>query len=635
MDTRPGFCVEQNRIVDVFIPYHSSLEYVPACIDSILWQKNIKVIIHLVNDCSEEDDRFLIERYGALDNIRWYRTKRNVGPFQICNALIAKMETDYFAMMGSDDISLPSRLSLSMDTLQAEQTEAFFATMENFLTPVKDHVQHNIEYVEGRSDYKSSSTGVLVNGTMVISKSAFERLNGYENVFCGSDTEFAERLKKSGIKISVSSQNVGLRRIHGENLSRREGPHGINSPERRRIAEEWKARFKLWRQEFDINNYGGLNTVGDILETTIGKSTKIWSAVSICNGATIGEDCVLGQGVYVGGNAVVGDRVRVQNSVFIPDGVTIGDDVFIAPNCTFTNDKYPPSRGKHWRPIKVCNGASIGAASVILPGVTIGANSVIGAGSVVTKDVDANTTGWGNPYREKSRIGVTVGIATYPPRLESLLETIESLQDQVDTIHVCLNEYNALPTELLRYPKVVCTIPDHNLSDLGKFLQLPNVEGYFFSCDDDLIYPNDYVASTITQLRKYGGVVSYLGRVLPTGRKCNSYYKDAVEYYHCLKEVKEDHRVHVVGTGVMCFHTDTVNFEYSHLRTVGIADIQFGLYAARNNIKLTSLKHKAGWIKHTDKINLADTIYSKNKNNDSLATNAVNQVEWDELCVTQ
>ena len=634
MSVKSDWGLSRNRAVDVIIPYYSSIEYVPACIDSILWQKDVQTVIHLVNDCSPEDDRMLIDKYGSLENIRWYRTRKNVGPYQICNALIAEMETDYFALMGSDDLSLPSRLKISIDTMLAERTEVFFATMENFLSPEKQYTSHDVDYVSEKPFYVSSMNGVLVNGTMVISRSTFEYVNGFENVFCGGDTEFAERLKKSGVKISISPQCVALRRIHGRNLSRYDGTHGLHSPERKKIAREWDARFKLWRHDFDRKQYGGLGKVGDILETRIGKSTKVWSTVNLCDGATIGKDCVLGQGVYVGGRAVIGDRARVQNSVFIPDGVTIGDDVFIGPNCTFTNDKYPPSRGKHWQFTRVSNGASIGAASVILPGITIGSNSVIGAGSVVTKDVRDNSTGWGNPYREKTRIDVNVGLATFPPRFHALLETIESLHDQVDHIHICLNEYKEIPGELQRFPKVNCTIPDIDLSDLGKFLQLPNVKGYFFTCDDDLIYPEDYVSSTITQLRKYGGAVSYLGRVLPSGRKCTSYYRDTAEYYHCLKEVKEDHRVHVVGTGVMCFHTDSIDFRYGDHKESGMADIQFGIYAARNAIQLTALKHPKDWIKHTAKIDLSETIYSRNKDNDSLYTDAINQIDWSEICVT-
>lgn len=87
--------------------------------------------------------------------------------------------------------------------------------------------------------------------------------------------------------------------------------------------------------------------------------------------------------------------------VFIPTGVTIEDNVFVAPGVIFTNDKHPRVSGK-WKllPIKVKEGASIGAGAVILPGITIGKKAIIGAGSVVTKDVPDNAIVAGNPARQ-------------------------------------------------------------------------------------------------------------------------------------------------------------------------------------------------------------------------------------------
>lgn len=111
----------------------------------------------------------------------------------------------------------------------------------------------------------------------------------------------------------------------------------------------------------------------------------------------IGEGTVIHAFAWIGRNVIIGDSCRIQAHAFIPDGVYIGDFVFIGPGVTFTNDKHPPS--DQWDAIVVNNFVSIGARSVLLPGVAIGEGAVIGAGSVVTKDVPARETWYGNPAR--------------------------------------------------------------------------------------------------------------------------------------------------------------------------------------------------------------------------------------------
>jgi acetyltransferase-like isoleucine patch superfamily enzyme len=109
----------------------------------------------------------------------------------------------------------------------------------------------------------------------------------------------------------------------------------------------------------------------------------------------IGDDCTIHAPVWIGNNVLIGNRVKIQAFAFIPEGVTLEDDVFIGPHVTFLNDKLPPSTT--WEPTFVRAGASIGGGSTILPGVTIGEYALIGAGSVVTKDVPAKEMWAGNP----------------------------------------------------------------------------------------------------------------------------------------------------------------------------------------------------------------------------------------------
>ena len=111
----------------------------------------------------------------------------------------------------------------------------------------------------------------------------------------------------------------------------------------------------------------------------------------------IGEDCNIAAFVEIGRDVIIGDRVMIEAFTFIPSGVTIEDYAFIGPHVVFTNDRKPPTHGKEWAKTLVRRGASIGANCTILPGVTIGEKSVLGAGSVLTKDLPNGETWVGNP----------------------------------------------------------------------------------------------------------------------------------------------------------------------------------------------------------------------------------------------
>lgn len=139
-----------------------------------------------------------------------------------------------------------------------------------------------------------------------------------------------------------------------------------------------------------------------IVESTkIGKDTRVWAFAHVLPGALIGEDCNLCDHVFIENDVVVGDRVTVKCGVQLWDGVRLEDDVFVGPNATFTNDPFPRSkrRPEEFTKTVVQKGASIGANATILAGVTIGQNSMVGAGSVVTRDVPPNAIVVGNPAR--------------------------------------------------------------------------------------------------------------------------------------------------------------------------------------------------------------------------------------------
>ena len=141
-----------------------------------------------------------------------------------------------------------------------------------------------------------------------------------------------------------------------------------------------------------------------VVEGEVGEGTKAWAFAHILEGAVVGRDCKIGDHAFIESGAKLGDRVTVKNGSLIWHGVTIEDDVFIGPGAVFTNDLAPRVRFQtgpgDWLKTKVEAGASIGANSTIVCGITLGHDCMIGAGSVVTRDVRAHALVVGNPARQ-------------------------------------------------------------------------------------------------------------------------------------------------------------------------------------------------------------------------------------------
>jgi acetyltransferase-like isoleucine patch superfamily enzyme len=135
--------------------------------------------------------------------------------------------------------------------------------------------------------------------------------------------------------------------------------------------------------------------------SAVGAGTKVWAYAHVMDGARVGVECKIGDYVFIESGAVIGDRVTVKNGTLVWDHVVIDDDVFVGPGVVFTNDRVPRARNQkpadELAPTRVCEGASIGANSTIVCGTTIGRHAMVGAGSVVTRDVTAYALVMGNP----------------------------------------------------------------------------------------------------------------------------------------------------------------------------------------------------------------------------------------------
>lgn len=145
-----------------------------------------------------------------------------------------------------------------------------------------------------------------------------------------------------------------------------------------------------------------IHHLADVQSEKIGEGSTVWQFSVVLKEAVIGKNCNINCQVFIENDVKIGDNVTIKPGVQIWDGVTLEDNVFIGPNVTFTNDLVP--RSKHY-PEKfektlIKKGTSIGANATILAGNTIGEYALIGAGSVVTKNVPARTVWFGNPAKQ-------------------------------------------------------------------------------------------------------------------------------------------------------------------------------------------------------------------------------------------
>jgi acetyltransferase-like isoleucine patch superfamily enzyme len=144
-----------------------------------------------------------------------------------------------------------------------------------------------------------------------------------------------------------------------------------------------------------------VHSLADVQSKNIGRNTKIWQFTVVLAQAVIGENCNINCNTFIENKVTLGNNVTIKCGVYLWDGIEIEDDVFVGPNVTFTNDKYPRSKKypEEFQAIRIKKGASIGANSTILGGITIGENAMIGAGSLLSKDVPDGELWYGVPAK--------------------------------------------------------------------------------------------------------------------------------------------------------------------------------------------------------------------------------------------
>ena len=145
-----------------------------------------------------------------------------------------------------------------------------------------------------------------------------------------------------------------------------------------------------------------IHKLSDVQSSNIGKDTNIWQFCVILKDAKIGENCNINANVFIENDVVIGDSVTIKSGVQVWDGIILEDNVFIGPNVTFTNDFLPRSKQypREFLKTTIKKGASIGANSTIVGGVLVREYAMIGAGSVITKDIGTQELWYGNPAKK-------------------------------------------------------------------------------------------------------------------------------------------------------------------------------------------------------------------------------------------
>lgn len=199
---------------------------------------------------------------------------------------------------------------------------------------------------------------------------------------------------------------------------------------------------------------------------------------------------------------------------------------------------------------------------------------------------------------------VFVGIASIPQRVNALKETIASIEDQVDKIGVFLDKYSEVPEFLLKNPKVTCKLSsefDNDVGDAGKFFWVNQHDGFYFTCDDDLIYPVDYVERIKNKIIESMEPVVFGWHGSLILKPFNNYYdKNSRRVFSFGAPRPYDTPVHVLGTGCLGFHTSHIDVRFEDFSTPNMADIYFALLGQQQQVPFVVIEHMKNEIKESD-----------------------------------
>lgn len=205
---------------------------------------------------------------------------------------------------------------------------------------------------------------------------------------------------------------------------------------------------------------------------------------------------------------------------------------------------------------------------------------------------------------------ITASMATIPIREKTAKIACQTLFLQVD--------------DLFRYPG------DNELGDANKFKGVVDKEGYLFTCDDDIKYPSNYVAFMIEKIEQYNrkAVITLHGKIIREQPITSFYASNAFYRHRCMDAVKKDTPVHIPGTGVMAWHSDTISFSMDDFKAPNMADIWAGIKCEQENVPRICVAHPKDFLGNLDG---DGSCYEANRNRDHILTKAINSIKWKEL----
>ena len=225
---------------------------------------------------------------------------------------------------------------------------------------------------------------------------------------------------------------------------------------------------------------------------------------------------------------------------------------------------------------------------------------------------------------------IIFNMATMPIRVNSLQETVKSVINQCDELNIYLNEWSFVPEFLIDEKINIFRSQEHSgdLGDVGKFFTCDDWNGYIFTIDDKIIYPHDYVEKMIRAIETYKrkAFISLHGRLVKP--KCSSYYHDYDKAFRCLDYQRDTIFGHVLGTGVMAFHSSLFKVKLSHFKSTNMSDIWMSIALQKAKIPVVLLQHNAGWIRLSRKQDNRFSISASCSFNDKPQTNTVNSIKW-------
>jgi len=221
---------------------------------------------------------------------------------------------------------------------------------------------------------------------------------------------------------------------------------------------------------------------------------------------------------------------------------------------------------------------------------------------------------------------IIVFMCSLPEREQQLKQVINSLSPQVDYIYLALNNYKSMPEWIKTNNKIIAYKRNNQKGDAERFMFCDILKSHYaFICDDDLIYPPDYVSKALQYIDVYPQtVLGYHGRIMKP-RPLKSYYKDRAEMYHCLSDVEQMHEVDIISNCNCFYDSDYLTIRYDAFLTKNMSDIYFNYQAKQQGLKRIVLPHNKDYFKY---LQVPNTIHEQSFNNCEVQTNFINQF-WD------